>query len=182
MKALNISETKLLHAIITGSELKDTKRISKAKETLIAKGFIRKNKFNILELNLSDDYIEQRGYEVEEERQINTDTLNALKNEDALSFFESLDFNTSLDEEGLEIEMWTDGGVDMIHYFHAKDGDYFDQFVSLVKDFDIDEEIDLHRQDKRYCNAFTHKESVEDFTDYHNHLKDIADTIETTPL
>ena len=87
-------------------------------------------------------------------------------------FFEDNDFNVYLTKQDgnqcAEIEMWTDGGVDMIIWLNPFT---VEEFKSYVDDFDIDEQIDLHRQGKDYKNAFTIKESLKDFTDYHNHLK-----------
>lgn len=60
-----------------------------------------------------------------------------------------------------EVENWTDGGVDMIinllPFCIEELQDYYDYF-------DIDDEIDLHRQDERYRKAFRITESVRDFT------------------
>jgi len=42
----------------------------------------------------------------------------------------------------------------------------------------VDEEIDLHRQDERYKNAFSISESVKDFTDFYNWLKEIKNKLE----
>ena len=79
-------------------------------------------------------------------------------------FFEENQFN--VDEyyqeniQCAEIEQWTDGGVDMIislQPFKAQ------EFIKWVDDFDIDEEIMLHRQDPSYCSAFTIRASLEDF-------------------
>lgn len=61
---LNNSEAALLLAIITGNtnELKEGKHLEQAKESLISKGYLRINEHRIIELNLSDDYLEERGY------------------------------------------------------------------------------------------------------------------------
>ncbi len=48
----------------------------------------------------------------------------------------------------------------------------YDKFIR-----DIKEEIDLHRQRQDYKNAFTITQSVEDFTNFHNHLKEIVSKI-----
>ncbi len=54
-----------------------------------------------------------------------------------------------------------------------------DSFVSYVYEFDIDEQIDLHREeDGSYKNAFTIKQSLEDFTEFHNELKNVASSLE----
>lgn len=61
---LNNTEAALLLAIITGNtdELKQGERTEQAKNSLIEKGYLRINENQILELNLSADYLEQRGY------------------------------------------------------------------------------------------------------------------------
>jgi hypothetical protein len=90
-------------------------------------------------------------------------------------FFEENDFQVHLieqdDQQCAEVEMWTDGGVDMIITlmpFNVK------EFKEYVKDFDIDEQIDIHRQADDYKKAFKISESLKDFTKYHNHLKKIV--------
>ena len=64
MNTLNAKESALLLAIITSdtSLLTDGKLNGKAKESLIQKGYLRVNKHSILELNLSDTYLKDRGY------------------------------------------------------------------------------------------------------------------------
>lgn len=61
---LNNTEAELLLAIITGNtdELKQGERTEQAKESLISEGYLRINKHRILELNISDNYFEERGY------------------------------------------------------------------------------------------------------------------------
>lgn len=67
-----------------------------------------------------------------------------------------------------EVENWTDGGVDMIITLMPFT---IDELQSYYDDFDIDDEIDLHRQDERYCAAFRITESVRDFTDWEQELE-----------
>lgn len=81
-------------------------------------------------------------------------------------------------KEGIEFETWTNGGVNMIHYLHKSEGCYFKQISILVSDFNIDYEIDLHRQDERYRQAFKIKESVIDFESYLSYLQKIASIID----
>ena len=97
-------------------------------------------------------------------------------NKDKLQeFFEENEFNVHLFEQDrkqcAEVEKWTNGGVDMIIVLNPFSEE---SFKSYVEDYDIDELIDLHRQDKRYCDAFKISESLKDFTDFHNHLKEIV--------
>lgn len=90
-------------------------------------------------------------------------------------FLEANEFNVYLMKENniqcAEIEKWTNGGVDMIIYLNP----FTEQeFKNRVNDFDIDEEIELHRQNKDYRDAFSIRESLNDFTDFHNNLKEVA--------
>lgn len=93
------------------------------------------------------------------------------------SFF-GLFFSVNESDDGLEIESWTKGGVDMVHYFHKSDGCYFQQYKTLTEDFDIDEEIELHRQGDDYKKVFDIERSLDDFTLYKNILGFIASLIE----
>lgn len=67
-----------------------------------------------------------------------------------------------------EVESWTNGGVDMIITLMPFN---FDELCEWCDSFDIDEEIDIHRQGNDYCESFTIRESVEDFENWHNELK-----------
>lgn len=94
-------------------------------------------------------------------------------------FFEERGYQVHLFEQDgkqcAEVESWTDGGVDMIINlmpFNKK------EFIKYVDDFDIDDEIELHRQDKNYCKVFTISLSLEDFTNYHNVLKEVSEQLE----
>lgn len=82
---------------------------------------------------------------------------------------------------GIEMEQWTDGGVDMIHLIDGRDRDmndpdwWKDELESIYEAFDVDEEIDINRQDEKYRSAFTYRQSVEDFEDYDKWLEGIAE-------
>ena len=82
---------------------------------------------------------------------------------------------------GIEMEQWTDGGVDMIHLIDGRNRDmndpdwWKDELVAIYEAFDVDEEIDINRQDEKYRSAFTYRQSVEDFEDYDKWLKGIAE-------
>ena len=78
------------------------------------------------------------------------------------------------DNQYLTLETWTDGGVNMIIYISKTMSDSLvKQFESYIDSFDIDEEIDLHRQDSRYRNAFRIVESVNDFSSFIKDMKSI---------
>ena len=82
---------------------------------------------------------------------------------------------------GIIMEQWTDGGVDMMHLIDGQDRDmnepdwWKDELESIYESFDIDEEIDLHRQGEKYRSAFTYRQSVEDFENYDKWLEGIAE-------
>lgn len=82
---------------------------------------------------------------------------------------------------GIEMEQWTDGGVDMIHLIDGRDRDmndpdwWKDELEAISEAFDVDEEIDINRQDEKYRSAFTYRQSVEDFENYDKWLKGIAE-------
>jgi len=101
---------------------------------------------------------------------------------------ERFDYNVHLINEngmisGMEIETWTNGGVDMIHtlYFCEDFQELYDrdnvnkQLKEIFDNFSIDDEIDIYRQDKRYKENFTIRESLEDFEEYYNKLKDLSE-------
>ena len=94
-----------------------------------------------------------------------------MTNNEMIVFFEENGFNVDLINEYkrqcAEIEKWTNGGVDMIIYLNPFTVEEFEKYVN---DFDVDELIDMHRQDDRYKKAFTISQSLIDFTNFHNHL------------
>lgn len=104
-----------------------------------------------------------------------------MKTKKLQKFFEDNGFIVYLcEQDGVqcaEIEKWTNGGVDMIIWlnpFTVK------EFKSYVDDFDVDEEIDLHRQEQLYKNNFTIAQSLKDFTDFKNDLEELVLKLEKT--
>lgn len=94
------------------------------------------------------------------------------------AFFEEKEFSVYLFEQDkmqcAEIEKWTNGGVDMIIALIPFTAD---KFVEYVDGFDVGDEVDLHRQGESYKAAFKISDSVKDFTDFHNHLKEIVSSL-----
>lgn len=88
-------------------------------------------------------------------------------------------FNFYEDDSEIELESWTDGGVDMIFYIYKDENiDYLEQFKNYIDNFDINEKIDLYRQDKQYRNNFSTSESLKDFKDYLKELRKIYKILE----
>lgn len=71
-----------------------------------------------------------------------------------------------------EIENYTSGGVDMIVNLLPFN---FEELKEYAEDFDIDEEIETRRLDKRYRDAFRISESLKDFETW---LAGLKETIE----
>lgn len=84
---------------------------------------------------------------------------------------------------GAEMEGWTDGGVDMLHFIDLRGKDINDpeawkeEIASIAAGFDINEEIDVHREDKRYYSAFTCRASVKDFEEWQERLRLLAQAV-----
>lgn len=90
-------------------------------------------------------------------------------------FFESESFTVHFCEEGeVELETWTQGGVNMVIHLEPFTAE---EFESYVYDFDVDGEIDLHREGESYKSAFTIRESLEDFESFHGRLKETMERL-----
>ena len=82
---------------------------------------------------------------------------------------------------GYELNTYTDGGVNMIIFLDFRgeeknvenEDKFIEKFLNYIKDFDVDEEVDLHRQSKDYKNAFTISQSVKDFKSWKKEMKNI---------
>ena len=83
------------------------------------------------------------------------------------------------DADCYELEDWTSGGVDMIIYLDKNESETAtEQFKTYTDNFDIDEEIDIHRQAEDYKQAFRITESVRDFEDWLEYCKNILKELE----
>lgn len=85
---------------------------------------------------------------------------------------------------GYELETWTNGGVNMIHFIDCCDEEgvtpekVLSELKEILECFDVDEQIDLHRQAEDYRNAFTIRQSVEDFEEYYDCLSQFVAAVE----
>lgn len=77
----------------------------------------------------------------------------------------------------MELESWTNGGVDMIIDIDTNN-DLIEELENYIDNFDIDEEIDLYREGKDYRDNFTISESLKDFEDYIEFIKGIIEQLE----
>lgn len=118
------------------------------------------------------------------DRELRKRLVSYLKDRNYIEFFEELGFSVYCykDQEtdtGIwreyEVEIWTDGGVDMIFSFR---GETLSGFVEEVENFDVDDEIELHRQGEQYKKAFTLRESLDDFEGFKKWLDKIVSIIQ----
>lgn len=76
--------------------------------------------------------------------------------------------------ENYELEQWTNGGVDMIIYIDKNSNEtLIEQLEEYIDNFDIDEEIDLYRENEDYKSNFTIRASLEDFENWVEYINDI---------
>jgi hypothetical protein len=86
---------------------------------------------------------------------------------------------------GYELNSYTDGGVNEILFLDFRDKnkdpknpkDFIKEFESYINHYTIDERIDNNRQNERYKNDFTLKESLKDFTKFDKKLRRILKKI-----
>jgi hypothetical protein len=101
-----------------------------------------------------------------------------MNTEDLKQFFSDHDFNVNLfvqdDTQCGEIETWTNNGVNMIHTLNPFT---IEEFIEVVNAFDVDEEMDLHRQDERFKSQFTIRQALEDFEAYLERLESLKDKL-----
>lgn len=104
---------------------------------------------------------------------IHTKNIKIIPSTDTLvKFFETEGFQTDKCDDGsLELQTWTEGGVNMLIYLQTPSPDEFREYVD---GFNIDEEIIIHRQDERYLKDFTLNRSLADFKAYKSFLKKVA--------
>lgn len=82
---------------------------------------------------------------------------------------------------GYELNTYTDCGVNQIVFVDFRDTtlnpksgkDFIEAYTKRVKDIDIDEEIQMNRQNKNYVENFSLEVSVQDFKDWKENLLNI---------
>ena len=88
-------------------------------------------------------------------------------------------FNVNESAYALELESWTDGGVNMlIGIDKTSDNNLLEQLERFVENFDIDEEIDIHREDENYKRHFTIRKSINDFENWVDYIEECISKLE----
>ena len=87
-------------------------------------------------------------------------------------------FNIHENVNNYTLENWTNGGVNMfITIEKHSNNTLLEQLERFVDNSDIDEEIDLYRENADYKNNFTIRESLEDFENWVSCLIDLIDNL-----
>jgi len=86
---------------------------------------------------------------------------------------------------GYELNTYTKGGLNQIVFIDFRNtdkkpknkDDFKELFLERVKDIDTDEEVEMNRQNKAYCNAFTLRESLDDIEAWKKELLELAESL-----
>ena len=88
-------------------------------------------------------------------------------------------FNISEGTNEIELESWTNGGVDMFITIDKNSyNTLLEQLKEFVENFDIDEEIEIYRQDTDYRRNFTIRESITDFENWVDYIEECISKLE----
>lgn len=90
-------------------------------------------------------------------------------------FFESKEIQVYRWKDSLELNTYTKGGVNMLITLKSPMVESFQEYVDM---FDVDEEIDLHREADMYKHNFTIRQSLDDFEDYLELMKELLKELE----
>jgi hypothetical protein len=86
---------------------------------------------------------------------------------------------------GYELNTYTNGGLNQIVFVDFRDtdkkpnkvADFKELFLERVKSIDTDEEVEINRQNKQYCNDFTLRESLDDIEEWKQELLTLAESL-----
>lgn len=86
---------------------------------------------------------------------------------------------------GYELNTYTEGGLNQIIFIDFRDtnkdplnaDDFKELFLERIKSIDVDEEIEMNRQDERYRAAFTLTEALKDVKAWKKDLKKLAKSL-----
>ena len=86
---------------------------------------------------------------------------------------------------GYELDTHTEGGLNQIVFVDfrqtnkdpKKAKDFKELFVQRIKDIDVDEEVELNRQNKQYRNDFTLRESLDDIEAWKERMLKLAESL-----
>lgn len=88
---------------------------------------------------------------------------------------------------GYEMETWTDNGVNMIHFIDCRMSSYPDgltaqnvleELKKISAYFDVDLQVDSHRESDRFRMAFSIRQALEDFEGYEARLTEFVRVVQ----
>lgn len=108
-------------------------------------------------------------------------TINQIKEKLNASGIDVYDYKEQGKLCGYELNTYTQGGVNQIVFIDfrntglkpSKANDFIKLFNERVNSIDIDEEIEMLRQDKTYCAAFTVSKGIKDLKQWKENLQNI---------
>ncbi len=131
---------------------------------------------NKISKDIAIDTLEETSYEPTKKQEIILENI--------INTLQSFGYGTTIygRNNGIEIETWTTGGVNMLHSIQFDDNfiDLYDiekvnKEIKEIEDmFSVDDAIDIHRQYDDYREHFSIKDSLEDFEEYKQNLKNMA--------
>ena len=101
-------------------------------------------------------------------------------NKEIRAILENSGFKIHENGNEFDLETWTDCGVNM--FVQVNKINIVTDFRCYVESFDVDEEIDLHRQTEAYRNAFTIRAAVNDFETFEAKLQGILIKFEAVEI
>lgn len=86
---------------------------------------------------------------------------------------------------GYELNTYTNGGLNQIVFIDFRNtdkkpkntDDFKELFLERVNSIDTDEEVEMNRQNKDYCDAFTLRESLNDIEAWKEGLLKLAQSL-----
>lgn len=86
---------------------------------------------------------------------------------------------------GYELNTYTNGGLNQIVFVDFRNSDkdpkkakdFKEEFLNRVKDIDVDEEVELNRQNAQYRNDFTLRESLDDIQEWKEDIVKLAESL-----
>lgn len=99
--------------------------------------------------------------------------------EQLIKFFSEKGFTVHDFGDIVEVETSTERGTSMLFEFQPFTKE---EIVSVLRGFDVEEEVELHRQDQTYRNAFSLREALDDFENFKNRVNTLIVEVQDVGL
>lgn len=101
--------------------------------------------------------------------------IQKLNNEQCLTILDE-EFHYNTYDNKIEISTYTDRNVNMLIELDLNN--IYDSLEEWIDTFDIEEEIELHRESDKFRKAFTLKQSLEDFEDFKQEMQELLERMQ----